>query len=86
MQRLRIFLAMVGAAGALTAVSVMMTEAGPEAGSVVMQRAMCSVKTDRACFHSDDPHLSSAPDPNNVPPPATMPATKTRPTVVSPRR
>lgn len=50
------------------------------------QRLTCSVETDKACIHSNDPHMSSAPDPDNKAPLATVPATKTRPTVIQPGR
>lgn len=50
------------------------------------QRLTCSVQTDKACIHSNDPHMSSAPDPDNKAPLATVPATKTRPTVIQPGR
>ncbi|SHW78349.1 Uncharacterised protein [Mycobacteroides abscessus subsp. abscessus] len=44
------------------------------------------MQTDKACIHSNDPHMSSAPDPDNKAPLATIPATKTRPTVIQPGR
>ncbi len=50
------------------------------------QLLTCSVQTDKACIHSNDPHMSSAPDPDNKAPLATVPATKTRPTVIQPGR
>ncbi|WJR36480.1 hypothetical protein P3F83_17115 [Mycobacteroides immunogenum] len=50
------------------------------------QRLTCSVQTDKACIHLNDPHMSSAPDPDNKAPLATVPATKTRPTVIQPGR
>lgn len=55
-------------------------------GSESAQRVTCSVQTDKACIHSNDPHMSSAPDPDNKAPLATVPATKTRPTVIQPGR
>ncbi|MBB4853513.1 hypothetical protein HNP40_000879 [Mycobacteroides chelonae] len=85
MQRLRTFLAMIGAACALAAVAVVMTEAR-DSGSVTTRRLACSVENDPACFHSGDPHLSSAPNPDDMLPLATVPAKKTRPTVMPPRR
>ncbi|WP_074292559.1 hypothetical protein, partial [Mycobacteroides abscessus] len=45
-----------------------------------------SVSAIKACIHSNDPHMSSAPDPDNKAPLATIPATKTRPTVIQPGR
>lgn len=82
MPRLSSCVATISLCGVLAAAPAVLQAPGDSSA----QRLSCSVQTDKACVHSNDPHMSSAPDPDNKAPLATIPATKTRPTVIQPGR
>ncbi|WP_457770332.1 hypothetical protein [Mycobacteroides chelonae] len=79
-------MAAAGACAAVLAGVVVTSRIEAPQAVVQVKPAACSGSTEPDCLAPGDNHLSSAPDPGNAPPQATIVTTRLGPTAVRPGR